>query len=581
TYLWSDNSANQALLVISDGSYAVTVTSADGCVSYDDAMVTLNTIDDPGLAPSEAVCDTAKYDVYLQGSTYLWSNGITTNNIDITTSGWYSVVVEDQNGCLSYDTINVTVNTSPVVSLGADINGCVGDTFIIDALNPGVNYSWSTGESTQFISVSTSGSYWVEVVDANGCTGEDTIQTVLNTLPVINIPSNIEVCKEATFDAENNGASYLWSDNSTNKILLINTAGNYWVQVTDTNICQSTQNFSVNVNPVPAVSLGSDVILCNGETQSYDVSAQNVSYLWSDGSTSADKTFGTSGSYWVQLTNQFTCSVSDTVSIVVDSPINLDLGDDVVLCNLSGLELDAEEAATYQWKFDNTVVGNTRYYRVNVAGEYAVTVTSTLGCTKSDTITIQETSPIFFADFLVATTIDIGEAVQFVQVSEPEPILAQSWRFGDGIRSTEQHPVQTYYIPGDYDVTLVASNTYCTDTVVKSITVLPLQTDPLVWNYEEEKELTLLNAKLYPNPTNGRFNLEVELNKESEFTLMVFDLNGHTISSDNLIAASSGSTFISETEHNYTNLSEGLYFVGIVVNKKLKVLKFIKLNEFY
>jgi len=82
--------------------------------------------------------------------------------------------------------INASSFSIPIeVDLGPDIEICDGDVATLDAGNPGYNFLWSTGETTQTIDVSAAGTYWVEV-SYLGNSESDTIEVTVNDLPVIN-----------------------------------------------------------------------------------------------------------------------------------------------------------------------------------------------------------------------------------------------------------------------------------------------------------------------------------------------------------------------------------------------------------
>jgi len=78
--------------------------------------------------------------------------------------------------CNTSDTASkiITILPSPQINLGNDSFICTGDSVILDAGNPGASYQWSTGETTQTITIDTAGTYWVEVDDSI-CVGNDTI----------------------------------------------------------------------------------------------------------------------------------------------------------------------------------------------------------------------------------------------------------------------------------------------------------------------------------------------------------------------------------------------------------------------
>ncbi len=112
-----------------------------------------------------------------QGSSYLWSTGETTQTIFVNTEGFYWVNVSncagsDSDTIFIYDTL--VGEDPPIVELGDDIILSEGDFFEIDAGNEGATYLWSTGETTQIISVDTTGIYWVSVTNSGG-TNLDTI----------------------------------------------------------------------------------------------------------------------------------------------------------------------------------------------------------------------------------------------------------------------------------------------------------------------------------------------------------------------------------------------------------------------
>ena len=157
------------------------------------------------------------------GSTYLWSTGETTQSITVSTSGNYSVTVTDANGCSATDDANATIHANPTVNLGADQQTCSGNTITFDAGNAGSTYLWSTGETTQTISVSASGNYSVVVTDANGCSATDDANATIHANPVVDLGIDQETCSgnSITFDAGNAGSTYLWSTGETTQSITV------------------------------------------------------------------------------------------------------------------------------------------------------------------------------------------------------------------------------------------------------------------------------------------------------------------------------------------------------------------------
>lgn len=132
-------------------------------------------------------------------STTLWSNltgGIIDPTAEMTQAvptetGVYTLSVSNAlSGCSDNDDqLNVTVNPIPTVDLGADIV-TVNASEILDAGTGFTNYDWSTGASSQTITVTTTDEYIVTVTDGNGCSNSDTIHVAF-TAGIQNLDGSI------------------------------------------------------------------------------------------------------------------------------------------------------------------------------------------------------------------------------------------------------------------------------------------------------------------------------------------------------------------------------------------------------
>ena len=130
----------------------------------------------PYLGPDTIICrHTALWlDAGVPGATYLWDDSSTNQTRVVAQSGTYFVQVTAPNGCSASDTINVEFSVFPIIDLGPDTAILQGTTLTLDA---GVwdGYQWSTGATTQQITVDTAGIYSVNVIDENGCEGSGSI----------------------------------------------------------------------------------------------------------------------------------------------------------------------------------------------------------------------------------------------------------------------------------------------------------------------------------------------------------------------------------------------------------------------
>jgi parallel beta-helix repeat protein len=138
------------------------------------------------LGNDTAVCEGTSlfFDAGNTGASYLWSNGSTTQTININSNGSHSVRVTLNDGCVGRDTITVNHHPSPTQMLGADISICRGSTLNLDAGNPGSSYVWDNGATSQVRTVDDIGVYSVTITNIQGCVNADTIVVSYIDLPI-------------------------------------------------------------------------------------------------------------------------------------------------------------------------------------------------------------------------------------------------------------------------------------------------------------------------------------------------------------------------------------------------------------
>ncbi len=179
-YLWNTGSIAQAITVSAPGIYHVTATFGNGCISRDSIEIKKLPFTFPSLGNDTAICAASNFRLSpgAYGS-YLWSTGALSSTVTPTTANQYWVLVTDNNGCQGADSIVITaVNPVPANFLPPQAFMCWRETIPLNPVQTFVTYLWSNGSTTPGISVNTMGTYILEVTDANGCKGKDTIQVV-------------------------------------------------------------------------------------------------------------------------------------------------------------------------------------------------------------------------------------------------------------------------------------------------------------------------------------------------------------------------------------------------------------------
>lgn len=187
-YTWSNGTNGNTVQINSPGIFMVTVSSPQGCTAYDTAFAVESPIPNVVLSDTALVfCDNDLGNVSVNsiaGATYLWSDGGTSSFITLTAAGTYSVTVT-KDGCSSSAGGSASTLPSPVVDLGMDTSICDTATLILDA-GSATSWLWSTGATTQTISVNSTGNYAVEIESSNGCKDTDTVTVTVEVCVGIN-----------------------------------------------------------------------------------------------------------------------------------------------------------------------------------------------------------------------------------------------------------------------------------------------------------------------------------------------------------------------------------------------------------
>lgn len=393
-YNWSTGATSQAIVPITSGNHAVTVTDGLGCTGSDQIGINLKPSPTPDLGPDAAICadDSLTLATSAAYAAYLWSTGAVTPTVTVSATGNYAVTVTAANNCSGSDTLALTVNPRPIVDIGPDDTLCMGETLVLDAGAGQSAYAWSTLASTQSIIVGTTGTYQVTVTDANSCTASDTMALRVLDLPIVDLGADTAICQgdSLLLDAGAGQLSYLWTNGMPTQAIWATSAGTYAVAVTDSSLCVNQDTIVVGIFARPTVDLGPDTAICMLDTLWLDAGPGPLSYLWGSGSTQQTIAASTSGLFRVTVTDANGCSDSDSLTLSINALPTVSLGTDTTICLLDTLLLDAGPAMTsYAW----STGAATQTIRVTSGAAYSVTVTNGAGCLGSDTLNLAVNLP--------------------------------------------------------------------------------------------------------------------------------------------------------------------------------------------
>ena len=204
---WSTTEVTQLISVNTSGSYTVSYTDANGCSSISaPILVTVNSLPSvPVITPSGATtfCSGGSVDlVSSEPSGNTWSTTATSQLINVNTSGSYTVMFTDGNGCSSTSLPTlVTVNpnpTAPTITANGPTTFCEGDSVILTSSELSGN-TWSTAETTESITVNNAGTYAVTYTDGNGCSATSAqVAVTVNALPTVTLAPFADICDHAS-----------------------------------------------------------------------------------------------------------------------------------------------------------------------------------------------------------------------------------------------------------------------------------------------------------------------------------------------------------------------------------------------
>ena len=516
TYLWSNSETDSLATGFAGGTHSVTVADAGGCDTtltfvIEEPLVitididTLYNLTCNGVNNGQAEVDVAGGTIPYNVN---WSNGSVGYVANNLAAGPQTAYVTDVNGCMDSLTVVITqpdtleilqVLTTDVACKGGDDGEA---TVIAQGGTASLTYNWPfIGQTGNTATNLESGTYTFVVVDANGCSFNDTIQIAEPEAITVVVSSDTAVCpgNGVTISASASGGagnySYSWDNGlglGASHFVSPSIATTYSVEAFDQSGCSSgVFSVTVDIAEVPVAAFTSSAnapCILPTDVEFTNMSSGATGYEWilGNGTLSNDEnptgTYDNAGTYTVTLiaASGAGCADTTTGTVIIDNvptaeftlsnaegcaPLVVNFGNN----STTGLE--------YTWDFGDgttsTISNPTHVYEV--PGEYEVTlvVTGDGGCT--DTVALGAAVTAFpspIADFTPNNTSfpEPGNEYEFTNNSIGADLY--NWEFGDGTQTDEFQPTHNYPNYGGYFITLTAINEFgCADTAVHYINV--------------------------------------------------------------------------------------------------------------
>lgn len=524
----------------SDNQYWVTIQVTNSLMLTDQVNLIVRVTQDtdgpfnPQLTNSTGFCIVGASTVLQAsgGTTYAWSTGAVTPAITVNSAGLYFVTITDSGACSAV--LSLPLSVAPTIAATGNTGVvCLGTNIVLSSTPAGgsgnyASFSWSGPNN--FLSslqnpaplnagVASGGLYTVVVTDDAGCTASATvaINVTLIGAPTITATGIGLLCvgepldlNSIPFGGAGNYIQFRWSgpnnyaatvQNPSPFNVVASSGGLYAVTVTDFQGCTASGSISVTVNPLPAITAGSNSPLCIGKqvmltSTPTGGSGVYTAFSWqgpagytsnAEDPVSFDANLNGSGLYSVTVVDEFGCAATSSVNVSITS--NPSISNAVVgsTCAGSALTLASTPSGgsgvytSFNWSGPNGYSASVEDpapipAAIATDGIYSVTVTDNAGCsgTASTVVTIhplpsiatQSNSPVCEnANLLLSSTPAGGSGVYTLF----------NWTGPDNYVASAQNPVgfSTTIASGGVYQLKVTDNRGCTATATTTVTIVP------------------------------------------------------------------------------------------------------------
>ncbi len=452
---------------------------------------------------------------------YFYSDSIGTFTVSYTVT---------QDGCSGTDSVQITVHQPPSASFtGLDTIYCANEMPVTLTGTPSNGLFYGSGiiDSTFYPTQADTGQIQLIYVyiDSVGCSATDTQTThILPTMIVTFYPLDTAYCinhnpvalsgypVDGTFSGDGMNDTIFDPQSAgigTHEIIYV------WI---NSNGCLSTDTQTTNIYNIPDISIEDSVGICYGDTAELSVfnndTNTTLNYIWS--------TIDTTQSIFVSPTHNFTysvtvtsgiCQVIQSASVFVYEAPSLNLNNTYEICRKDTINSGGNNSNSYLWMPYNTTGS---FFVALFSGPLYLTVTDSNGCQNSDTtyVTLKPSPVINFENELNITQ---GNPVVIGTGNNFDSYL---WNTGD----------TTYYIVfnsdsltlGDYTIWLfVQNNNGCWDSDTMII--------HLSQNMNIPDNENPFNLSVFPNPSDGNFNISLQNLNYQKVSIQIFDINGKVI----------------------------------------------------
>ncbi|MFK7775407.1 MAG: hypothetical protein AB8F94_24920 [Saprospiraceae bacterium] len=452
-------------------------------------------------------------------------------------------------------------------------------------------YQWDdiSAQSTDTATALIAGNYNVTITDFNGCSAIADVEVVQPTDLVI---TNAILQKPTCVGSEDGVIEVLVEGGTPDYEYILNGGGAinnntfanvkngmYTVEVVDNNGCSISEIFELeDPDSILLVTEILTSVSCDGTPNGkIEILAeggdQNLIYNWSDGQSGNVIENLPAANYEVSITDGLGCEVIENFEIESIDIAPLDLEEsDTLLCNNGVLYYDFSNTDYVEFIWGNVTEGelsNTAEFTTFGEDIYYLHALRNDGCLVKDSIQVRYTGANLDAFFITPTDIVVGDTIIALELTLPIP-SGVSWEYdASNIELVEQRDNQyLFYFSavGEYDLKLISTLGGCQSDISKTIFVYADSTQIPFFNATVP---IITNLKLFPNPNDGIFTVNVELANINDMVIDIF--NDESILVDRKLFT--GKNIYAE---NYElDLSTGIYYIIVQVAGARQSLIFV------
>ncbi|WP_224484508.1 T9SS type A sorting domain-containing protein [Robertkochia aurantiaca] len=457
---------------------------------------------------------------------------------------------------------------------------------------PPYTWFWNSGDDALNLKNLKSGEYVLEVFDANNCYTR--FQSKISNLHEELVVTKLEVAdvsrwngKDGRIEIEVGGGAWPysvnWFDHEGNRVgngFMIDQieAGRYQYEITDNSGCVLVDMVEVRQPDLITYDITHPTCLniCDGSISVTVNSDRGVdSILWSNGSNGNVIYNLCSGVYKVTIQDFDGVVIQEEFTLESPEAMEGSLEPEYYLCKGESLLLDSGLNDTdheLEWILNGEILSKEQTFLLAEAGNYTLRIYNSNSCYQETSFKVVEINSDVDTEFLMTSQAGANEIINLVDVSLPAPGNI-SWEFPEEsvVIYKDNDFAEIYFQQeGFYEIGMTADYGHCQNTVYKKVQILEKAGDGGK-AMATSPGTGVKKFSVYPNPTDGIFNIEVVLEKSENISVKIFQLANNALIYENFAEGSETYNF----KPDASGVNPGMYAVVLQTESAYSVQKLI------